>query len=292
MDVIREPSALRRACDAARARGQRVGLVPTMGALHAGHMALVAHARRAADHVVVSIFVNPTQFGPNEDLARYPRQLEADCALCEQAGVAAVFAPATAAMYPPGEETRVRVGATAAPLCGAFRAVHFEGVATVVTKLFALVGPSLAVFGRKDYQQWRVIERLVTDLFLPIELVGAPIVREADGLALSSRNAYLSASDRRRALGLSRGLRAAARAFASGERDAAALAAAARVVIEPNVDRIDYIELADPENVAPLTGPVGERALLAVAAHVGATRLIDNIVLGEDHPPDGEAHDG
>jgi pantoate--beta-alanine ligase len=290
MDLLHEPAAFRAACDAARARGERVGLVPTMGALHAGHMSLVREAARRSDHVAVTIFVNPTQFGPNEDLARYPRTLDADAALCRDAGVATVFAPPADAMYPRGEETRVKVGATAAPLCGVFRPTHFEGVATIVTKLFALAGPCCAVFGRKDYQQWRVIERFTADLFLPIEIVGAPIVRESDGLALSSRNAYLSPADRRRALALVRGLRAAAAAFAAGTRDAEALRAAARGVVEQGVDRIDYVEVADPHTVAPLEGTVGERALVAIAAHVGKTRLIDNCVLGEDSLPAEAAH--
>ncbi len=209
MELVHEPEAFRRACDEARARGLRVGLVPTMGALHAGHAALIAEARRHASFVVVSIFVNPTQFGPAEDFARYPRTLEADAATCERAGAAAVFAPAADAMYRPGDETRVRVGATAAPLCGAHRPGHFEGVATVVAKLFALTGPSVAVFGRKDYQQLRVISRFTADLFLPVEIVGLRTVREPDGLALSSRNAYLSPEQRAAALAIPRGLSAA-----------------------------------------------------------------------------------
>ncbi len=287
MQLLREPESFRRACDEARARGLRVGLVPTMGALHAGHAALIAEARRHASFVVVSIFVNPTQFGPGEDLARYPRTLDADSATCERAGAAAVFAPAADAMYPPGDETRVRVGATAAPLCGAHRPVHFEGVATVVTKLFALTGPCVAVFGRKDYQQLRVITRLTTDLFLPVEIVGLRTVREPDGLALSSRNAYLSPEQRAAALAIPRGLEAAAAAFARGERDAAALGALARESVARVATSIDYVDVADPESlrVFPPGERTGERALLALAIRLGPARLIDNVVLGEDPAP-------
>jgi pantoate--beta-alanine ligase len=258
-----------------------------MGALHEGHAALIAEARRHASFVVVSVFVNPTQFGPNEDLARYPRRLQADVEVAARAGAALVFAPAVEAMYPPGDETRVRVGATAAPLCGAHRPGHFEGVATIVTKLFALAGPCLAVFGRKDYQQFRVIARLVADLFLPVELVGLRTVREPDGLALSSRNAYLSPDERTAALALPRGLSRASAAFARGERDAGVLAALARAEVEAIGARIDYVDVADPETLRIL-GPgdrAGDRALLALAAHVGRTRLIDNVVLGEDPVP-------
>jgi pantoate--beta-alanine ligase len=287
MQLLREPDAFRRACDEARARGQRVGLVPTMGALHAGHVALVREARAHADFVAVSVFVNPTQFGPNEDLARYPRTLDADVERCSAAGAAAVFAPAEAAMYPPGDETRVRVGATAGPLCGAHRPGHFEGVATVVTKLFALAGPCTAVFGRKDYQQLQVIKRLTLDLFLPVTLVGLRTVREPDGLAMSSRNAYLSPEQRAAALAIPRGLTAAARAFAAGERRASALRALAREEVARIATSIDYVDVADPDSVRVLEGgeTAGERALLALAIRLGGARLIDNTVLGEEPPP-------
>jgi pantoate--beta-alanine ligase len=287
VDLLSDPGALRRACDEARARGLRVGLVPTMGALHAGHVALVTEALRHASFVVVSVFVNPTQFGPNEDYARYPRTLEADLAACARAGAAAVFAPPVEALYPPGDETRVRVGATAGPLCGAHRPGHFEGVATVVTKLFALAGPCVAVFGRKDYQQYRVISRLVADLFLPVDLVGLRTVREPDGLALSSRNAYLSPDERAAARAIPRGLSIASAAFDRGERDAGVLAALARAEVEPIAASIDYVDVADPESLRVL-GPgdrAGDRALLALAVRVGRTRLIDNVVLGEDPAP-------
>jgi pantoate--beta-alanine ligase len=263
-----------------------------MGALHDGHLALVRLARERAREgggfVVTTIFVNPTQFGPNEDLAKYPRDLEGDVAKLARAGADLVFAPDVLAMYPAGEETRVRVGATAAPLCGAFRPVHFEGVTTIVAKLFAIAGPCVAVFGRKDYQQLAVIRRMARDLFLPVEIVGAPIVREADGVAMSSRNAYLSADERARARCLSRGLAAAWTLFASGgERDAAVLRRAARAEVEPAATSIDYVDLADADSIAIFAdgAMVPSRALLAVACRVGTTRLIDNVVLGEDPSP-------
>jgi pantoate--beta-alanine ligase len=287
MELLREPEAFRRACDDARARGLRVGLVPTMGALHVGHVALIEEARRRAAFVAVSVFVNPTQFGPSEDFGRYPRTLDADVDACARAGAAIVFAPAADAMYPPGDETRVRVGATSAPLCGAHRPGHFEGVTTVVAKLFALTGPSVAVFGRKDYQQLRVVTRMARDLFLPVEIVGLRTVREADGLALSSRNRYLSPAERADALAIPLGLSAAADAFARGERRAGALAALARESVTQVATSIDYVEVADPESLRVL-GPeeaTGDRALLAVALRIGATRLIDNLVLGEDPAP-------
>ena len=286
MIVLHEPSELRAACDRARANGHRVGFVPTRGALHDGHLALVAAARRAS-FVVVSIFVNPTQFGPSEDLARYPRTLEADCARCADAGVDVVFAPPGEAMYVAGEETRVHVGEVATALCGAHRPGHFEGVCTVVAKLFTLVGPSLAVFGRKDYQQFRVIERMVRDLFLPVELVGLSTVREADGLALSSRNRYLSQDERARALGLARGLSLAVAAFEAGERNAGRLRGLALGEVTRVATSVDYVTVADADTVVPLDDrdTIPARTLVAVAARLGATRLIDNVVLGEDPAP-------
>ena len=287
MELIREPEAFRRACHAARAAGHRVGLVPTMGALHTGHAALVTEAASRASWVAVTVFVNPTQFGPNEDLARYPRTLDADVAKCAEAGAKVVFAPSVEGMYPPGDETRVRVGATAAGLCGPHRPGHFEGVATVVTKLFGLTGPSVAVFGRKDYQQLKVITRMVTDLFLPIEVVGLRTVREADGLAMSSRNAYLSPEARRAAAAIPRGLSEAWQAFHGGERDAGKLAAIARERVAEVATSIDYVDVADPDSVRVLEAGerAGDRALLALAIRLGGARLIDNVVLGEDPAP-------
>lgn len=259
-----------------------MGLVPTMGALHEGHLALTRRAKERADFVVCSIFVNPTQFGPNEDFSRYPRDLAGDTAKLTDVDV--VFAPDAEAMYVPGDETRVRVSALASHLCGPFRPGHFEGVATIVTKLFGIVGPCTAVFGKKDYQQLAVLRRVVADLFLPVEIVGHPIVREADGLALSSRNAYLSPEERARALGLSRGLRAASEQFRRGERSAGGLRSLVHASVEAAADSIDYVSVAHPDTLAPFAddASVGERALVAIACRVGATRLIDNTVLGED----------
>jgi pantoate--beta-alanine ligase len=286
--ILPIPADFRAACDDARRQTARpIGFVPTMGALHEGHLALVREAKRRAPFVAVSIFVNPTQFGPNEDFSRYPRDLASDVAKLGTVGADVVFSPEPGAMYPEGEQTRVHVGALAEPLCGRFRPGHFEGVATVVAKLFALAGPSIAVFGKKDYQQLAILRRLARDLFFPVEIVGHPIVRESDGLAMSSRNAYLSPPDRQRALGLSRGLGAAWRAFAAGERRASALRGAARREVEAAADAIDYVEVADADSLALREGDasVGARALVAIACRIGATRLIDNVVLGEDPLP-------
>jgi pantoate--beta-alanine ligase len=256
-----------------------------MGALHEGHLGLVRAAKTRAPFVAVSIFVNPTQFGPSEDFSKYPRDLGGDVEKLANVGADLVFAPDDKAMYPAGEETRVRVGRLAESLCGPFRPGHFEGVATVVTKLFAIVGPSVAVFGKKDYQQLAILRRVARDLFLPIEIVGHPIVREPDGVAMSSRNAYLSAEQRTKARALSRGLSAAAHAFASGERRSAELVRLARDVIAPAATSIDYVEVTDADSLVPLRDQVPDRALLAVACRVGTTRLIDNVVLGEDPAP-------
>lgn len=284
--IVKQPAEARSACDEARAKGRTVGFVPTMGALHEGHLSLMREARRHAGFVMASIFVNPTQFGPNEDLARYPRDLDGDVAKLGEL-VDVVFAPEPSAMYVEGERTRVRVDALTAHLCGAYRPGHFEGVTTIVSKLFAIVGPSVAVFGKKDYQQLAVIRRMVMDLFFPVRVIGCPIVREADGLALSSRNAYLSTEERERALNLSRGLRDAALAFAGGERKVSVLRSLALAKIEPVAKSIDYVTVADADSITPLDDEARavDRALLAVACHVGATRLIDNVVLGEDPPP-------
>jgi pantoate--beta-alanine ligase len=289
MQIWRDPEELRRACDEARRQGLRVGLVPTMGALHAGHAALVEEAARRADFVAVTVFVNPTQFGPSEDLAKYPRTLDSDIEKSRKAGANGVFAPSPDAMYPPGDETRVRVPATSEPLCGAHRPGHFEGVATVVTKLFALTGPCVAVFGRKDYQQLQVIKRLVRDLFLPVEIVGAPTIREPDGLAMSSRNAYLAQAEREQAAAIPRGLSAAVRAFQAGERSAGALRGIVRSHVEPIARSIDYVDVADPDSlrVLPDGERTGERALVALAIRTPSARLIDNVVLGEDPAPIG-----
>ena len=280
------PEDFRRACGDARQAGHRVGFVPTMGALHEGHLALVREAKGRAGFVAVSIFVNPTQFGPNEDFSRYPRDLDGDVAKLATAGADVVFCPEASAMYLPGERTRVHVGELDEPLCGAFRPGHFEGVATIVTKLFALAGPCIAVFGKKDYQQLAILRRMTADLMLPVEIVGHRIVREADGLAMSSRNAYLSSEDRARALSLSRGLARAHRAFGTGERDAVVLEALVREEIAGKADRVDYVSVVDADSLASVSR-IANRALVALACHFGKTRLIDNVVLGEDPPPTG-----
>ncbi len=271
---------LRAACDRARHEGGRVGLVPTMGFLHEGHRSLMRAARATCDFVVVTIFVNPLQFGAGEDLDQYPRDLSGDLAQCGQEGVDAVFAPSVGEMYPSGPPlTTVHVDGLTTGLCGAARPTHFDGVATVVTKLFAITGPCAAYFGRKDAQQLAVIERLVEDLDLPVEVVGCPIVREPDGLALSSRNAYLSPDQRRAALVISRALEVAAGAAIGGERDASALVDIVRRMLaaEPGVET-EYVEIRSARELTPVAILDGD-VLLALAARVGATRLIDNVTL-------------
>jgi pantoate--beta-alanine ligase len=294
--LLKTVNEARTAMDGARACGKRVALVPTMGALHFGHMELVhaarAHAGGENAFVLVSIFVNPTQFGPGEDFVHYPRDLDADLEKCAAAGVDAVFAPAPAEMYPPGEQTRVSVPALSAPLCGEHRPGHFQGVATIVAKLFAIAGPCVAVFGKKDYQQLRVIERMARDLLFPVTVIGHPIVREYEGLAVSSRNAYLSPEEQDRALSISAALLNAYSAYAAGERRAKELRQRARTSLAAVTDRVDYVSLADPVSLkvvsddAVLDGPT----LLAVAVRIGATRLIDNVVLGQDEPPINPAY--
>lgn len=280
---------LRAATDAMRVQGSRIGLVPTMGALHAGHRSLMLEARRHAEYVIVTIFVNPTQFGPNEDLDKYPAQLDKDLELCARAGVDAVFAPRRSEMYPPGDSTRVRVSTLTDYLCGASRPHHFEGVATIVTKLLIASGPCTAVFGKKDFQQLRVVQRLVADLLLPVQIVPAAIVREPDGLAMSSRNAYLSGEERKRALALSQGLSRAARRYADGERSVFAVQQLVRGIFEQAQVVEDYVTVAQVGTLQPLSPDerMQEPVLLAVAGFVGSTRLIDNMVLGEDDDPLG-----
>ncbi len=278
-EVFRDPSAMRARVEDLRRDGRRVAVVPTMGALHEGHLALVRHARARADVVILTIFVNPTQFGPKEDLSRYPRDEDGDLAKARPAGIDLAFCPAPEAMYKPGAQTYVEVRELQKPLCGASRPGHFAGVATVVSKLFHITKPHLAVFGEKDYQQLAIIRRMVRDLDFDVVIESVPIVREADGLALSSRNAYLSTEQRAAALSLSRGLAAAQAAFAAGERDAKVLVAAARAPIEAEpLARIDYVELRDAEELTDIVR-VERSAVLAIAAFVGTTRLIDNRVL-------------
>jgi pantoate--beta-alanine ligase len=279
MQVLSTVREMRVACRAIRSAGQSLGLVPTMGALHAGHIALVRAARAQCGIVAASIFVNPTQFGPNEDFAKYPRTFEQDCALLEQEGVALVFAPQPEEMYPPGGSTFVEVEGVGDRLDGASRPGHFRGVATVVAKLFQIAAPDKAFFGQKDAAQIAVLRRMVRDLNFDLELVVCPTVREPDGLALSSRNRYLLPEERSRALVLSRALNAISATYRAGEKDAARLLEAGRSVIatEPEV-RIDYLEIVDWDALLPLT-EARAGALVAVAAHVGNTRLIDNTLL-------------
>jgi len=280
MRVLRTPAELSEWTEAARREGRRVGLVPTMGFLHRGHLSLMEACRGRADLTAVSIFVNPTQFGPNEDLARYPRDLEGDLKKCRETGVDVVFAPEAGAMYPAGHRTFVEVAQLQDGLCGARRPGHFRGVATVVTQLFALARPHLAVFGEKDWQQLQIIRRLAVDLHLGVDVVGMPIVREADGLAMSSRNAYLSPVERTRALALSRGLGAARARWAAGERQADVLREAVRAELRAAEVREDYVELVTPDTLEPLARAERADARLLVAGFVGTTRLIDNTAVG------------
>jgi pantoate--beta-alanine ligase len=274
----------RAACDAARAEGKTVGFVPTMGYFHEGHRSLMRAARETNDFVVVSLFVNPTQFAPTEDLGKYPRDPEGDAAAAAAEGADLLFVPTVAEMYKDGARTTVQVDGLTTGLCAGTRPTHFDGVTTVVTKLFSIVGPCRAYFGRKDAQQLAVVRRMTTDLDLPVEVVGCPLVREPDGVAMSSRNAYLTADGRRAATVLSRALFLASEAAAGGERDAAVLRAIAAdtIATEPGV-RLDYAEVVDAGTLEPVER-VTTDTLIAVAAVVGATRLIDNVTLSwHDH---------
>ena len=273
MKIIDTPAEMRAWALAQKAAGRSIGFVPTMGALHEGHASLM----RAAVHddsAVLSIFVNPTQFAPHEDFDRYPRTFEADCALAASIGMDAIYAPSVAAMYPEGYATYVEVERLGEGLCGRSRPHHFRGVCTVVTKLFAAVLPDRAYFGQKDAQQCAIIRRMARDLDLGVEIVEMPIVREPDGLAMSSRNRYLSPEERTQALCLSRALEAARELLESGERSS--IRVCDRVRTEMQVVEIDYVELVDAESLAPVN-QIAAPVLLAVAAHVGKTRLIDNL---------------
>jgi pantoate--beta-alanine ligase len=259
-----------------RRDGRTIAVVPTMGALHDGHLELLRAARKRADILILTIFVNPTQFGPNEDLAKYPRDEAGDLAKARTCEIDLAFCPEASAMYPAGAQTFIEVRELQQPLCGASRPGHFAGVATIVAKLFHITRPHIAVFGEKDYQQLAIIRRMVRDLDFGLEIHSVPIVREGDGLALSSRNAYLSPDQRLIALGLSKGLAAAEAAAKSGERDAGRLVALASAQLAGA--RIDYVELRDASELTPMT-TLDRPAVLAIAAFVGATRLIDNRVL-------------
>ncbi|HWJ71159.1 MAG TPA: pantoate--beta-alanine ligase [Sphingobium sp.] len=276
MQTFRDFHALRAGIAALRADGGRVAMVPTMGALHAGHMALIEAARAQADHVVASIFVNPMQFGANEDLAAYPRREAADAQMLADAGVAILWAPDVAAMYPQGFATSIHVAGVSDGLDGAARPGHFDGVATVVAKLFGQVRPDIACFGEKDYQQLVVIRRLVADLDLRVKIIGVPTLRDPDGLALSSRNVYLSAGERARALALPEMLVAAGEGIKAGEDVPAILAWGTRYLRDSGFGAVDYVALCDAASLTPLA-VLDRPARLLAAARIGRTRLIDNI---------------
>lgn len=279
MEIIRDIAGIRRFVAAQRQQGKRIGLVPTMGYLHEGHLSLVQVARDRAEIVIMSIFVNPLQFGVNEDLDRYPRDLERDSRLAEAAGVAAIFSPSAEEMYPPGFCTAVEVEKLTEGLCGRSRPGHFRGVTTVVCKLFNCVQPEVAVFGQKDAQQAAIIRKMTSDLNLPVEIIVAPIVREEDGLAMSSRNVYLTAAERQAALVLSRSLQLARQMVARGEREAGRLRQAISEMIssEPAA-KIDYVEIVGAADLAPVE-QLSSSTLIAVAVRFGTTRLIDNVVV-------------
>ena len=278
MRVVRTIADLRAMLRPLREEGKRIGFVPTMGFLHEGHAALIRQSAARCDATVVSIFVNPTQFAPSEDLASYPRDLERDQNICLEADASVLFLPEVAEIYPTGFQTHIEPGRLADPLCGRFRPGHFRGVATVGAKLFNMVQPDLAFFGQKDFQQTVVIRRMARDLNLPVDVVVVPTVREADGLALSSRNTYLDEDARRRALLLSQGLLAAKDAFEAGERLGTELLRIARAPMT-GVDSIQYLELVDAQSLEPIQGQVDRTTALCVAAYVGSTRLIDNVLL-------------
>lgn len=278
MDIIKTPDAFQKQCWQWRAQGLRTALVPTMGFLHDGHRSLISHARKNADKVMVSVFLNPTQFAPNEDLDAYPRDFENDCRVATEAGADLLFAPDPAAMYTPDASTWVTVDGPSQGLCATTRPTHFRGVTTVVSKLFMLAMPCLAVFGQKDYQQLAVIRRMVRDLNMPIEIFGHPIVREDDGLALSSRNIYLTPEEREHAPHLRKGLVRLRQAAVAGQRDTKALKADLAAYYAENIPlgRIDYIEIVDPESMVP-QDTIRQKAVAAMAVYCGKARLIDNI---------------
>lgn len=278
VQIVRDIGALRSAVADLRAEGGTIAFVPTMGALHAGHMALVAEGRRRADHVVASIFVNPTQFGANEDLSTYPRREATDARMLEEGGCALLWSPDVETMYPGGSEIDVRAGSLGDGLDGSARPGHFDGVATVVARLFDQVRPDLALFGEKDYQQLAVIRQMVRDRGLAVEIVGVPTQRDADGLALSSRNAYLSEEERQAARALPRALGEAAAAIRRGSDVADALAAAKERLTKAGFDPVDYVALCDAETLAPVIS-IERPARLLAAARIGRTRLIDNLAV-------------
>jgi len=279
MKILKAAAEMRAASRRTRRGGKRLGFVPTMGALHQGHLSLVQAAKAQSDVAAVSIFVNPTQFGPQEDFAKYPRTFERDCALLEKEGVEFVFAPSVDEMYPNGAVTYVIVERLSEKLCGRSRPGHFRGVTTVVSKLFHIVEPDWAFFGQKDAAQVAIIRRMVRDLDMPVEIVVCPIVRQPDGLAMSSRNTYLDPQQRKSALVLYRSLMRVEEVFRSGERNSAKLISAGKEVIAQEASaRLDYLEVVDPDNL-DFMPVISADALVAMAAFVGTTRLIDNVVL-------------
>jgi len=279
MDILRTPDEMTRYAEAARMSGERIAFVPTMGFLHDGHVALMREGRRRASVLVASIFVNPTQFGPSEDFGRYPRAFERDCELMQTVPVDAVFAPEPAAMYSPDAQTWVEVTEMTQGLCGAHRPGHFRGVTTIVAKLFNIVKPHVALFGEKDFQQLRAIQKMVADLNFDVEVVPVPIAREKDGLAMSSRNAYLSPAERERALALSLALRAARETHREGACCVEQIVHCARRVLRRTEGvEIEYVSAVDADTLAPYP-PLTRPILVAIAARVGRTRLIDNTVL-------------
>lgn len=279
MEIIRTVKAMQEWSKAQKRQGRLVGIVPTMGFLHEGHLSLIDTARKnGADKIVVTIFVNPLQFAPNEDFDAYPRDFEHDRAACEGKKVDAIFAPATQEMYPSPLTCFVTERKLSQGLCAKTRPTHFEGVTTVVTKLFNAVLPDVAVFGQKDAQQARVLKRMVRDLNFPIKLVISPLIREADGLAKSSRNQYLSAAERQNALALSRSLREAKAELERGERDLAKITAVIAAKIEAAGGRVDYVEAVDADELDPVTIKTDRPVMIALAAYFGATRLIDNLL--------------
>ena len=279
MKIYPSIQQMRAATRTAHAESKRVGFVPTMGALHEGHLSLVRTAKMQSDVVAVSIFVNPTQFGPNEDLAKYPRPFERDCGLLEKEGVDLLFAPAAEEMYPGGAVTYVNVEGMSDRLCGRSRPGHFRGVTTVVAKLFHILEPDAAFFGQKDAAQLAIIRRLVRDLNFPVEIVGCPIVREPDGLAMSSRNAYLNSAQRKAALVLHQSLQAVENCFRHGERSVTALIAAGKDKFARETSaRLDYLDIVNPDTLEAMT-ELTSPALVAIAGYLGPTRLIDNLVL-------------
>jgi pantoate--beta-alanine ligase len=284
--IVTDPREFQEQCWRDRCAGLATALVPTMGFFHAGHLSLMGHARSRADRVYVSLFVNPTQFGPTEDLAAYPRDFDRDAALAEEQGVDMLFAPRPEDMYPSGHATQVQVPPLAAHLCGVSRPTHFQGVATVVTKLLVLAAPTLAVFGQKDWQQLALIRRMARDLFLPTEIVGRPIVREPDGLAMSSRNVYLSPEERSQAPQIRAGLLLVRERYAAGERDPAALRSAltGHLAERLPLGEPDYLEFVDRDNIQP-QAEADDKTLAAVAVRLGRARLIDNILLAGDETP-------